>query len=65
MDNKTKKEFKAKGLEPFTYSKKSKELKMSYYEAPEGAIEDRDEMEIWAKKAYKTALKVASKKSKK
>jgi len=64
-DKGTEIEFKAKGLEAFTYSKKGKEYKMSYYQAPEEALEDSDEMNFWAKKAYAVALKAASKKRKK
>ncbi|MDY6791883.1 MAG: TfoX/Sxy family protein [Thermodesulfobacteriota bacterium] len=64
-DKQTENEFKARGLEAFTYNKKGKEFKMSYYQAPEEALEDAEEMNVWANKAYKTALKAASKKSKK
>jgi len=38
---------------------------MSYYQAPEEALEDVEEMHSWANKAYETALKAASKKRKK
>jgi len=62
VDKETEGAFKAKGLEAFTYSKKGKEYKMSYYQAPEEAMEDADEMNIWANTAYGVALKAASKK---
>lgn len=65
VDKETEKEFKARGLEAFTYNKKGKEFKMSYYQAPEEALEDGQEMNVWANKAYCTALKAASKKRKK
>ena len=65
VDKKTEEEFKAKGLEPFTYSKKGKSFKMSYCEAPEDALEDIEEMKYWAQKAYDTALRLSSQKSKK
>ena len=65
VDESTENEFKAKGLEPFTYSKKGKSFKMSYYEAPEDALEDSEEMRSWAQKAYTTALRLSSKKSEK
>jgi DNA transformation protein len=65
VDKETEKEFKARGLEPFTYNNKGKELKMSYYQAPEEAIEDSEGMNSWAARAYSTALRVASKKRKK
>lgn len=65
VDKETENEFKAKGLEAFTYNKKGKEFKMSYYQAPEEALEDADEMKFWANKAYGAALRAASKKRKK
>ena len=64
-DKETENEFMANGLEAFTYNKKGKEFKMSYYQAPEEALEDAEEMSSWAKKAYAVALKAASKKMKK
>ena len=65
IDKETENEFKARGLEAFTYYKKGKEFKMSYYQAPEEALEDSKIMNTWASKAYSTALRVASKKRKK
>ncbi len=65
VDKETESEFKAKGLEAFTYNKKGKEFKMSYYQAPEEVLEDSEEMNNWAKKAYGVALKAASNKRKK
>ena len=63
-DEKTGNEFKARGLDAFTYTRKGKEFKMSYYTAPEEALEDREEMNSWASKAYQTALRAAAKKQK-
>ena len=65
IDEETENEFKAKGLEQFTYNKKGKEFRMSYYQAPEEALESGKEMSSWAAKAYSTALRAASKKRKK
>ena len=61
-DKETENEFKAKGLEQFTYNKKGKEFKMSYYQAPEEVLEDGEEMNSWADKAYGAALRAAAKK---
>jgi DNA transformation protein len=63
-DENTEKEFKEKGLEAFTYNKKGKEYKMSYYQAPEEALEDGEEMNLWANKAYGVALRASAKKRK-
>ena len=62
IDQQTEDDFTSKGLEPFTYSKKGKEFKMSYYQAPEEVLEDSDEMHHWAAKAYNAALRAAEKK---
>ena len=58
-------EFEEKGLDAFTYIKQGKAFKMSYYQAPEECLEDVDEMNIWANKAYAVALRAAAKKRKK
>ncbi len=62
VDKETENEFKARGLEEFTYNKKEKEFKMSYYQAPEEALEDGGELSSWANKAYCVALRAASNK---
>ena len=64
-DEETENEFKNKGLEAFTYTKKDKEFKMSYYQAPEEALENAEEMNSWANKAYGAALRAATKKRRK
>ena len=55
-------EFKERELDAFTYKKKEKEFKMSYYQAPEEALEDINEMNYWANKAYSAALRATSNK---
>ncbi len=55
-------EFEIKGLDAFTYGKKGKEFRMSYYQVPEEALECVEEMNIWANKAYDAALRAATKK---
>lgn len=64
-DKETENEFKEKGLEVFTYNKKGKEFKMSYYQAPEETLENSEEMSSWANKAYSVALRSATKSRKK
>ena len=59
-DKESENEFKVKGLEQFTYNKKGKEFKMSYYQAPDEALEDGEEMKSWAAKAYGAALRAAA-----
>jgi DNA transformation protein and related proteins len=55
-------DFIAKGLEAFSYSKNGKVVKMSYYQAPEEALEDSEVMNEWGNMAYGAALRFASKK---
>lgn len=64
VDKESENEFKAKGLETFTYNKKDKEVSLSYYQAPEEALEDSEEMNTWGNKAYSAALRAALKKQK-
>lgn len=65
VDDQSKGAFEALGLEAFAYSKNGKEYKMSYYQAPEEALEDPQEMMLWANQAYGVAIAAASKKTKK
>ena len=64
-DKETENDFRDRGLDAFKYSKKGKEFRMSYYQAPEEALEDGEEMNTWANRAYAVALRAASKKAKK
>ena len=50
-------EYQALSLEPFKYNKKNKIVKLAYYQAPEQALEDPDELCVWAEKSYAVALK--------
>ena len=56
--------FAALGLEAFTYTKNGKPTRMSYFQAPEEALEDPGQMNVWANKAYAAALRAAAKKRK-
>ncbi|MFT5259877.1 MAG: DNA transformation protein [Saprospiraceae bacterium] len=49
-------------LEQFTYHKKGKPFSLSYFEAPESALDNEDELVDWAKQAYGAALRAAKKK---
>ena len=61
-DSETSKKFDEFGLLPFVYNKKGKDVIMSYYQAPDTALEDSEVMQVWADMAYETAIKAASKK---
>lgn len=63
-DKETGNDFKARGLEVFTYNKQGKEYSMSYYQAPEETLEDIDEMKVWSAIAYGAAVRAAARKRK-
>ncbi len=58
-------DFIVQGLEAFHYQKKNKLFKLSYYQAPEEALENDEVMFDWASKAYQAAIRAAEKKLKK
>lgn len=49
--------FKDYGLSQFQYPKGDKMVGMSYYLAPEEALDDPAEMRVWAQLAYDAALR--------
>lgn len=65
VDDTNRGDFEAKGLEPFYYVKKGKQMSMSYYLCPEEALENPEEMRCWAEKSYAVAVKAAAAKQKK
>ncbi len=56
-DAETESRFVERGLEQFTYAKGNKRVGMSYYQAPEEALEDPAEMVAWARLAFEAALR--------
>lgn len=64
VDKELEQRFLARGLEAFTYDKKGKTFKMSYYQAPEEVLESEEEMGDWANRAYEAAVRVSNKKNK-
>ncbi len=59
VDDESRGEFEAAGLEPFRYTKKGKTYQMSYHEAPEDALEDAELLRDWARKAVDAAMRTA------
>jgi len=62
-DKETEPLFTARDLPSFTYKKKGKTVALSYYMAPEEALEDPTELCRWAEQAYGVAMKAANKDS--
>ena len=49
--------FEARGLEPFRYRREGREIAMSYYQAPEEALDDPEELQAWVRQACDAALR--------
>ena len=54
-DDQTRADFQDAGADPFTYSRGGKTRQMSYYTAPEGALEDTETLYPWAERAIGAA----------
>ena len=63
-DDKTRELFLTEGSEAFSYYKKEKEYRLSYYLAPEEFFEDPEACLYWARLAFDTALRDPLKKNK-
>jgi DNA transformation protein len=49
--------FRKAGLGQFEYDKNGRVVKMSYYQAPDEIMEDREEAAVWARRSYEAALR--------
>jgi DNA transformation protein len=56
VDRITRPAFEARDLEAFSYLKNNKPVAIAYYQAPEEALENSEDMALWAKQAYDVAL---------
>ena len=64
VDDETKVSYVERGLEAFSFTKLGKQMSMSYFLVPEEAMEDSEEMRLWAEKAYAVAVRTAATKKK-
>jgi DNA transformation protein len=64
-DAETAGEFRERGLAAFTYMKQGKPCSLSYFQAPEEALESSVEMHAWADRAHGAAVRAAARKSRK
>ncbi len=62
VDQETIPDYEAQGLGPFVYEKKGKKMAMSYYQAPEDAMDSFSDLCEWAEKAYRAALRAKQQK---
>jgi DNA transformation protein len=61
VDDASRAEFVASGLEPFRYARQGKSYEMSYHQAPEDALEDGELLRDWARKALDAAMRAGRK----
>lgn len=57
VDSQTQARFDERELEPFTYQKAEKTMRMSYHRAPEEALDSSEGMCEWAELAYQAAVR--------
>ena len=57
-------DFDSVGLLPFSYVRGDREIALSYFQAPEEALDDREMMVDWGNRAYAAALRTAAAKRK-
>ena len=62
-DQETIPDYELLGLGPFLFKKNGKMVAMSYYQAPEEAMESSSDLCEWAEKAYRVALRAKKKKA--
>ena len=60
-DDGNREDFEARGLQRFVYYKQDKPMYLSYYEAPEEALDNSGDMLTWAEKAFAAAIRSGTK----
>lgn len=63
VDDLSRPKFIAAGLAPFTYGENR--VSTGYFQPPTTALDDREELALWAEKGWQAALRVATKAKKK
>jgi DNA transformation protein len=63
-DGESRAQFEAAGCQPFIYDGKDKPVTVSYYSAPDEAMESRELMQPWARLAVEAALRARTTKDK-
>ena len=62
VDTQNLQDYEDLGLQAFSFEKNDRQFKMSYYQAPEEAMEDAELLSDWASNAYGAAMRAAAKK---
>lgn len=55
-------EFVAAGCEPFVYARLGKPVQLSFYQAPNAILDDRDRAAAWGRRALSTARRAQARK---
>ena len=63
VDTQNLQDYEDLGLQAFSFEKNGRQFKMSYYQAPEEAMEDAELLSDWASNAYGAAMRAAAKKA--
>lgn len=64
-DDRNRPVFESRGLDPFTYNRKGKSFRMSYYQAPHEVMDDSEEgLCQWAQEAYEASVRAVNRKGK-
>ena len=62
VDTQNLQDYEDLGLQAFSFEKNDRQFKMSYYQAPEEAMEDAELLSDWASNAYCAAMRAAANK---
>lgn len=62
VDTQNLQDYEDLGLQAFSFEKNGRQFKMSYYQAPEEAMEDAELLSDWASNAYGVAMRAAANK---
>ena len=60
VDKKTEPRFAEAGSEPFIYEGKGRKVQMSYWTAPDAAMDDPEEFETWARLGMEASRRAAA-----
>ncbi|SJZ57450.1 TfoX/Sxy family protein [Consotaella salsifontis] len=61
VDEETRSAFEQAGCTQWAYLRKGRPVPMSFYSLPEEALDDMDEMALWAERAFQAAKRTAEK----
>jgi DNA transformation protein len=61
-DSSTQLEYTTRGMEPFTYQMKGRQMTMTYHEVPAEILDNATELVEWARRAIAIAIAVGQKK---